>query len=247
MPENAGSVTLTVQRSGGTGPSTTASRSVPSGSVRPNPPASRGAEQRGRQPERPHRRPPSASPPPTRRRTAGEDYVATAGTLAFGVNETTKTITIPILQDGLQEGPETFTVTLSNPTGGATLGAQATITVTIVDTSQARPGTPATTRADDEREERERETEEERRQRARTNQGNKDDDAVEGDVIETRCDQPWPSVVIANRDGAVEVQLVKEAQAACPSISVGDYLEADGEKQHEELFHADSVEIKRRR
>ena len=101
--------------------------------------------------------------------------------------------------------------------------------------------------ADDEREERERETEEERRQRERTNQGNKDDDSVEGDVIETRCDQEWPSVVIANRDGAVEVKLVKEAQKACNSISVGDYLEADGEKQHEYLFHADSVEIKRRR
>jgi len=28
---------------------------------------------------------------------------------------------------------------------------------------------------------------------------------------------------------------------------VGDYLEADGDKQHEGLFHADSVDIKRRR
>jgi hypothetical protein len=53
--------------------------------------------------------------------------------------------------------------------------------------------------------------------------------------------------VIANRDGLVEVKLVKEAQRACSSISVGDYLEADGEKQHEGLFHADSVEVKRRR
>ena len=53
--------------------------------------------------------------------------------------------------------------------------------------------------------------------------------------------------VIANRDGLVEVKLVKEARAACSSISVGDYLEADGEKQHEHLFHADSLDIKRRR
>ena len=34
-------------------------------------------------------------------------------------------------------------------------------------------------------------------------------------------------------------------QAACRSIQPGDYLEADGEKQHEFLFHADSVEIRR--
>ena len=71
--------------------------------------------------------------------------------------------------------------------------------------------------------------------------------STEGDVLETHCDEPWPYVVIANRDGAVEVRLLKEAQKACSSIHVGDYLEADGEKQHEFLFHADSVEIKRRR
>ena len=114
-----------------------------------------------------------------------------------------------------------------------------------MDTSHGAAGDPGDDSADDEREERERETEEERRQRERTNRGNKDDDSVEGDVIETRCDDPWPSVVIVNRDGAVEVKLVKEAQKACSSIAVGDYLEADGEKQHEYLFYADSVEIRR--
>ena len=178
---------------------------------------------------------------------AGQDYVATAGTLTLGVGETTKTITIPILADNVIEGPESFIVTLSGPTGGAGLGAQATITVVIVDTSHGTAGPPGDDSADDEREARERETEEERRQRARTNQGNKDDDSVEGDVLEVRCDQPWPSVTIANRDGEVEVRLIKEAQAACSSIHVGDYLEADGEKQTEQLFHADSVDIKRRR
>jgi hypothetical protein len=40
---------------------------------------------------------------------------------------------------------------------------------------------------------------------------------------------------------------LKEVQKACASIHVGDYLEADSEKQHEGLFHAESVEIKRRR
>ena len=53
--------------------------------------------------------------------------------------------------------------------------------------------------------------------------------------------------MIANRDGLVEVRLLKEVQKTCMSIQVGDSLEADGEKQHEQLFDADSVEIKRRR
>jgi hypothetical protein len=118
--------------------------------------------------------------------------------------------------------------------------------VTIVDTSHGTAGSPGDDSADVEREERERETEEERRQRAGTNQGNKDD-AVEGDVLETRCDQSWPAVVVANRDGAVEVKLLEEAQQTCRSIQVGDYLEADGEKQHEQLFEATEVTVKRGR
>jgi chitinase len=255
VPENAGSVTLTVQRGGvgpaglgatGTGPAPApATGSVPSGSVRPNP--APGAPGSGT--VAPRALVPATVSFTTADQTAraGEDYVATTGTLAFGANETTGTITIPILTDGLQEGPESFLVTLSAPTGGAGLGAQATATVVVVDTSHGAAGSPGDDSADDEREERERETEEERRQRERTNRGNKDDDSVEGDVLEAHCDAIWPYVVIANRDGAVEVRLIKEAQAACSSISVGDYLEAGGEKQHEGLFYADSVDVKRRR
>ena len=117
----------------------------------------------------------------------------------------------------------------------------------VAEAVHAPPALPGDDSADDEREARERETEEERRQRERTNRGNRDDDAVEGDVVEVRCDLGWPRVFIANRDGTVKVRLIKEAVVACHTIQVGDYLEADGEKQHEGLFHADSVEIKRRR
>src|SRR5262249_26691779 len=63
--------------------------------------------------------------------TAGSDYTATSGTLNFGVGETSKTFTIPILDDTAVENPETVTLTLSNPTGGATLGSPATATLTI--------------------------------------------------------------------------------------------------------------------
>jgi poly(3-hydroxybutyrate) depolymerase len=64
--------------------------------------------------------------------TAGEDYQALSGTLEFQENETIKSLAIPIFRDGLVEGAETFRVTLSNATGGATLG-RATTTVTIQD------------------------------------------------------------------------------------------------------------------
>src|SRR5258708_3675497 len=60
------------------------------------------------------------------------DYLTTLGTLQFAAGETTKTISIPIIDDVYAEGSETFTISLSNPTG-ATLGTPATATLTIND------------------------------------------------------------------------------------------------------------------
>jgi uncharacterized delta-60 repeat protein/uncharacterized repeat protein (TIGR01451 family) len=65
--------------------------------------------------------------------TAGLDYTAVSGTVVFNDNETTKSILVPITDDLFVEGPETFTVTLANPTGGATLAGPTNAPVTIVD------------------------------------------------------------------------------------------------------------------
>lgn len=65
--------------------------------------------------------------------TAGQDYSARSGTLSWDDRSSvSRAISIPITSDSLAEGGETFTVVLSNPTGGALLGT-ATATVTIVD------------------------------------------------------------------------------------------------------------------
>lgn len=63
----------------------------------------------------------------------GRDFTATSGTLTFAPGETTKTISIPILDDKLFEGDESLTVSLSNPRGGATLGTNTLATLTILD------------------------------------------------------------------------------------------------------------------
>ena len=60
------------------------------------------------------------------------DYLTGVGELTFAAGETSKTIVIPIVDDVYAEGPETFQITLSNPTG-ASLGAPATATLTIND------------------------------------------------------------------------------------------------------------------
>jgi hypothetical protein len=64
------------------------------------------------------------------------DYDDTSGDLTFGPTEpgaTLQTILVPVHDDALREGAESFTVTLSAPGGGAILGSPAAATVTILD------------------------------------------------------------------------------------------------------------------
>jgi hypothetical protein len=58
------------------------------------------------------------------------DYDAAQGTLFFAAGESAKSVTVFIVDDRFGEGPETFTVNLSNPVG-CTLGSPAAFTVTI--------------------------------------------------------------------------------------------------------------------
>ena len=58
--------------------------------------------------------------------TAGEDYVAQSGDLTFAAGETAKTIEVEVLDDVHDEGTETMTLTLSNPSGARIADATAT-------------------------------------------------------------------------------------------------------------------------
>ena len=53
---------------------------------------------------------------------ADGDYVAASGTLHFGDNENTQTVSVTINGDTNVEGNETFNVNLFNATNGATIG-----------------------------------------------------------------------------------------------------------------------------
>jgi large repetitive protein len=63
----------------------------------------------------------------------GVDYTLTAGTLTFAAGQTSATIPVVIADDVLAEANETVVLTLSNATGGASVGTPAATTVTIVD------------------------------------------------------------------------------------------------------------------
>ncbi|MEM6797087.1 MAG: PA domain-containing protein, partial [Acidobacteriota bacterium] len=105
VAESAGSVTLSVTRTGGTGGAVAASFRTADGTA-----------------------------------TAGLDYVSTSGNVQFADGEGgTQTVQIPILEDAEAEAPETFTVLLESPTGGASLAGPSTATVTVADNEPCVP------------------------------------------------------------------------------------------------------------
>jgi hypothetical protein len=71
------------------------------------------------------------------------DYETTSGTLNFAPGETSKTITVFLVDDSYPENSEAFSVSLGNPLGsGATLGTPATATVNITDSDSATSANP---------------------------------------------------------------------------------------------------------
>ncbi len=63
--------------------------------------------------------------------SAGTDYTATSGTLTFANGVTSRTFTVPILNSELV-GSASINLTLSSPTGGATLGTRKTAVLTLI-------------------------------------------------------------------------------------------------------------------
>jgi len=68
---------------------------------------------------------------------AGRNYIATAGRVTFAPGETRRTVTIPILSDGVIAGPLSLSFALTNPTSGAILGVPSAGTVVISDDDRA--------------------------------------------------------------------------------------------------------------
>ena len=68
--------------------------------------------------------------------TAGQDYTATSGTLTFAPGETFRAVTVPVLDDVHDEGEETLTLTLSNPSGIRLADGEATGTIVNSDPLQ---------------------------------------------------------------------------------------------------------------
>jgi len=68
---------------------------------------------------------------------AGSDYRAVSQTVSFASGESSKTVSVPIIDDKKIEGNETVSLALSGPSG-AVLGSPSTATLTIVDNDNGR-------------------------------------------------------------------------------------------------------------
>ena len=64
---------------------------------------------------------------------ADGDYVTLTRTLTFPAESVTASATVTTREDDTQEGPESFTATLSDPTNGLSLGTTTSATVDIID------------------------------------------------------------------------------------------------------------------
>jgi uncharacterized repeat protein (TIGR01451 family) len=69
------------------------------------------------------------------------DYAITIGKLKFAAGESSKQILIPIVDDAYMEGPEVFTLTLSNPSGGILQGSSS-VPITITDNDLVNGSNP---------------------------------------------------------------------------------------------------------
>ena len=61
------------------------------------------------------------------------DFSYATGTLNFADGDTSKTFSVLISKDAYHQGSDAINLALNNPTGGATMGAQSTSTLTIID------------------------------------------------------------------------------------------------------------------
>ena len=68
--------------------------------------------------------------------TAGDDYTAASGTVAFGPGETSKTVRVVVLDDTQSDSGETFTLQLSNASGATLDVTEATGTIMDDDPEQ---------------------------------------------------------------------------------------------------------------
>jgi parallel beta-helix repeat protein len=164
---------------------------------------------------------------------------------ATGTPETpTVTPTVTVTTTGTQLPTSTPTAT-ATPTATPTPSPTSTPTPTpvpgaVVPAGDDKGGPSGNNRPKEKDQPR---TEEQRQQDQRTNRYGNDQYAVQGNVKGFGTLNGEQTVILANRDG--DVVVVLRCKDQCPTITIGDYIVAEGEKEHEQLFFASDVSVEK--
>jgi hypothetical protein len=173
----------------------------------------------------------TATPSPTATASQSPTIIPTASMTMTVAPTATSTVTATPTETPTIVPTSTSTLTITHT-------PSPTASVTLTPISRAVP-----VRAEDDNDNGDSESRISRQRRERTNQLGFDDYHIEGNVVDVVLDADQPYAVIGTRDGLVRVML--PCKDGCPRVRVGDYLEADGVKQTEQLFQADSVRLTR--
>lgn len=79
--------------------------------------------------------------------TSGSDFTAASGTLSFSPAQSSQVVNVTTIDDTAVESAETFSMSLSGPSGGSTLGSPSSATATIND-NDVPPNQPPVANAD---------------------------------------------------------------------------------------------------
>jgi alpha-tubulin suppressor-like RCC1 family protein len=71
--------------------------------------------------------------------SAGSDYTIVYKTVSFAAGQSSKTVSVPIINDSLVEGAETVQLKLLSPSAGAVLGNPHEVPLAIIDNDMTRP------------------------------------------------------------------------------------------------------------
>lgn len=149
------------------------------------------------------------------------------------------------------------------PTNTATPSPTGTRTPTATPTNTPTPLPPPPASPNDDDGQSRPRTETQRQQARRTNQSGLSDYQTEGQVLGIHrgdgatlqtvpgldlgglslVGEAGPYLLIATGDGIQLVRLIKGAAGEVDQVSLGDYVRVEGEKQHEQLFNGDELEV----
>ena len=81
------------------------------------------------------------------------------------------------------------------------------------------------------------------KEKAKQEKAENEDRVLNGQVLEIDTLKNPPEIIIGSVDGQTVIRVLKTDEIALNGIRLGDYIEANGEKLHEQLFEATQLSV----